>query len=119
MVVVVAAITPTGCAGGDDIIGQTNDMAQDVWAEPEGFADGSNATVSPRDVACVRPKAEHFVCSAYVQVRDGVALIAEYAVTPCEGNGFRARMRSAPDWLRERMPGRFDSGDCGYVEPSP
>jgi hypothetical protein len=100
---VLLAGSLAGCGGEDDDIRAQNErVATELFGEIELASSGARGTALS-DVACVRPRPGRFLCTVYVQVRDGVALFAEYTVRECE-TGWRAHMKSSPDWLLRRLP---------------
>jgi hypothetical protein len=79
----LAAAAIAGCGGGDEDIGAQNDrLAGELWNELDGAAFETKFD-APGAVDCARPRPEHFLCTAYFQVADDVALTAEYRVVDC------------------------------------
>jgi hypothetical protein len=106
-----------GCGDDQDVAAQNSRVATELFSEMEGASTGSEDSV-PRDVNCVQPKPGRYMCTAYVAVREDVALIAEYRVRECEA-GWRARLISAPNSLRQRLPAsvqreRDPNFDCAW-----
>lgn len=77
-----------GCGNEEDVAAENDRVASELFGELDS-ASFETEFDSPSDVACGRPRPGRFLCTAYIQVADDVALTAEYRVVDCD-LGWRA-----------------------------